>query len=221
MGRTIRHNPSMTSSALAENNIGQSMGAKGLRTRRRLIDATVSLLDGTSLRDIRVAQIARAAKSSPATFYVYFDTVQDAVLAAIAEIDQSPPELIAMLAAPWPRTDARDRARQFVQTYVDYWQCNRVVFRVRNLASEEGDHRFHKLRENAIRPLLGAIAKRIDDREQGKPEVPAYAQAGILAAMLERLSAIYNGYQDSELVTSRQLVEAAALVVADRLGGPG
>ncbi len=220
MTRLLRQKRPMTGAALAENNIGQSMGAKGLRTRRRLIDATVSLLDGTSLRDIRVAQIAKVAKSSPATFYVYFDTVQDAVLAAIAEIDQSPEELVALLAMPWPRAEARERARRFVQTYVDYWQEHRVVFRVRNLASEEGDHRFHKLRENAIRPLLGAIARRINDREHGKPEVSAYAQAGILAAMLERLSAIYNGYLDSQLVTSKQLVEAAALVVADRLAGP-
>lgn len=202
----------------AANNIGQAMGAKGQRTRRRVIDATVSLLTTTSLRDVRVAQIARIAEISPASFYVYFDSVHDVVLAAIAEIDQSPAQLLAMLAAPWPLTEARDRARAFVSAYVDFWQDHRVVFRVRNLASEEGDERFRKAREDSIRPLLGAMAARIEAREGAVADVPGYAQAGILAAMLERLSAIYGGYRDSELVTSAQLVEAAALVVADRIG---
>jgi AcrR family transcriptional regulator len=196
------------------------MGAKGLRTRRLLIDATVELLAEMSLRDVRVAHIAKAAKTSPATFYVYFDTVQDAVLAAIAEIDQSPPELLALLQTPWSKAEARDRARRFVRLYIDYWQEHRTVFRVRNLASEEGDERFRRLREEAIRPLLGAIANRIDSRVRRNPDVPAYAQAGILAAMLERLSAIYHGYIGSELVTSEQLIEAAALIVAERLTDP-
>jgi len=206
--------------SIAANNIGQAIGAKGLRTRRMLIDATVELLAEMSLRDVRVAQIAKAAKTSPATFYVYFDTVQDAVLAAIAEIDQSPPELLALLQAPWSKAEARDRARQFVRHYVDYWQQHRTVFRVRNLASEEGDERFRRLREDAIRPLLRAIANRIESRVRRNPDVPAYAQAGILAAMLERLSAIYHGYISSELVTSEQLIEAAALIVAERLTDP-
>jgi AcrR family transcriptional regulator len=208
----------MTAERQTANNIGQAMGAKGQRTRRRIIDATVTLLATTSLRDARVAEIARLAEISPASFYVYFDSVHDVVLAAIAEIDQSPPVLLDMLVQPWPASEARSRARAFVRSYIDYWQDHRVVFRVRNLASEEGDERFRKLRENAIRPLLGAMAARIDARDSTDHDVPGFAQAGVIAAMLERISAIYGSYQDSELVTSAQLIEAAALVVADRLG---
>tara|TARA_R110000772_G_scaffold111558_7_gene215552 strand:- start:2274 stop:2504 length:231 start_codon:yes stop_codon:yes gene_type:complete len=76
------------------------MALKGLRTRHQLIQFTISLLEKMSLRDIKVAQVAKAAMTSPAAFYVYFDTVQDTVLAAIAEIDQSPPALLAMLNDP-------------------------------------------------------------------------------------------------------------------------
>ena len=208
----------MTSELQTANNIGQAMGAKGQRTRRRIIDATVTLLASTSLRDVRVAEIARLAEISPASFYVYFDSVHDVVLAAIAEIDQSPPQVLEMLAEPWPAAEARSRARAFVQGYVDFWQAHRVVFRVRNLASEEGDERFRVLRERSIRPLLNVMAARIEAGDATHDDVSGYAQAGVVAAMLERISAIYGSYQDSELVTSSQLIEAAALVVADRLG---
>jgi AcrR family transcriptional regulator len=209
---------SMTITAAAENNIGQSMGAKGLRTRRTLIDATVALLEEMSLRDVRVAHIARAANTSPATFYVYFETVQDAVLAAVAEINQSAPVLMAMLAKRWPKAEARGLARRFVRAYVDFWQAHRTVFRVRNLAAEEGDDRFKGVREQSVRPLLLALAERIEARGGGDSLAPGVPQAGILLAMLERLSAIYHGYRDSELVTAKQLVEAAALILAERLG---
>jgi len=200
-----------------ENNIGQAMGAKGLRTRRTLIDATVGLLEHMSLRDVRVAHVTRAARTSSATFYVYFETVQDVVLAAVEEISQSPSELLDMLAAPWPRAEARAMARKFVKIYVDVWQTHRTIFRVRNLASEEGDERFKRVREQSIRPLLVAMADRIEASGGGDSSAPAFAQAGILAAMLERLSAIYQGYRNSEQITGDQLVEAAALVLAERM----
>ena len=62
------------------NQIGQKIGAKGERTRQRLIDVTVELLETHGMRDLTVAEIARVAETSSATFYVYFDNVQAVVL---------------------------------------------------------------------------------------------------------------------------------------------
>jgi hypothetical protein len=54
------------------NHYGQKIGSKGERTRQTLIDVTVDLLETHGLRDVSVADVARVAKTSPATFYVYF-----------------------------------------------------------------------------------------------------------------------------------------------------
>ena len=79
-----------------ENQSGQRMGAKGLKTRRRLIDATVDLLNSIPIRDIKVVDIAARAKTASATFYLYFDSVIEVVCAASAELVQSTPEIMAL-----------------------------------------------------------------------------------------------------------------------------
>ena len=59
------------------NQNGQAMGAKGLLTRRRLMDATSELLLTTPLRELTVSQITRASNTSASTFYLYFNDVPE------------------------------------------------------------------------------------------------------------------------------------------------
>ena len=80
------------------NHYGQKIGSKGERTRRALIDKTVDLLESHGLRDVSVADVARAAKTSPATFYVYFRGVPEVVLAALEAASQTSPEIEALIA---------------------------------------------------------------------------------------------------------------------------
>nr|WP_260582911.1 TetR/AcrR family transcriptional regulator [Sphingopyxis sp. PET50] len=68
---------------------GRKLGAKGQRTRQQLIEATVALLETHGLRDVSVVDVARAAQTSPATFYVYFKGVPEAVLAALEHASQT------------------------------------------------------------------------------------------------------------------------------------
>jgi hypothetical protein len=51
---------------------GRVPGQRGRQTRQRLLDATVELLTTTSWRSVKVTDIARRARTSPATFYQYF-----------------------------------------------------------------------------------------------------------------------------------------------------
>ena len=66
------------------NQSGQAMGAKGLKTRLRLIEATDELLKTKSLRDLTVSDITRLANTSASTFYLYFTDVPEAVLGDFA-----------------------------------------------------------------------------------------------------------------------------------------
>ena len=58
---------------------GRVPGERGRATRQQLLDATVELLTTTPWRSVKVIDIARAAGTSPATFYQYFENVERAI----------------------------------------------------------------------------------------------------------------------------------------------
>ena len=204
-----------------QNQSGQTMGLKGLRTRRKLIDATVKLLATTPIRDLKVVDIAEAANTSAATFYVYFDAVIDVVLAATAELSQSTPEIIAIVEAEWNERNSHDRAAAFVESYLAFWDAHRPLMRTRNFAAEEGDDRFTTLRERSILPLLAAMAGRIENAQaEGRitPVIFPYASAATILMMLERLGALAHLYGEGRRVPFSQMKEAAAFSVAAAFG---
>ncbi|MCK9544027.1 MAG: TetR/AcrR family transcriptional regulator [Novosphingobium sp.] len=194
------------------NQNGQAMGRKGLQTRRRLIDATVALLETTRLRDLRVADIARTAGTSTATFYVYFPDVSDAVLAALEELTQSTPEILALADQDWSEGDPEERARRIVELYAGFWHAHRALFRMRNLAADEGDERFVKARADAIMGLLLATASAIRRAQEAgwvARDLDAMSTSGVLMAMLERFAAIQYHYHRGGAERARMIVSAA------------
>ena len=198
------------------------MGAKGLQTRRRLIEATGELLKVKPLRELRVADIAKAAKTSTSTFYLYFQDVPEAVLAVIAQVSQSTPEFLTQLSQPWPEEEAYDRAQYFVETYIDYMQAHGALFRVRNMAADEGDERFLSARASSVTPLLDALAARIEERQRagGVPaDLHPLSTAGALLAMIERVAVIPQVTFGRRGISRDRVVHAAAFFAAVVLGG--
>ena len=195
------------------------MGAKGQRTRLRLLDATEALLNTIPLRELTVAQIVRRADTSTATFYVYFNDVSAAVLALIGELTQSPPGLLSLFGRSWDGETALERAHDFVGSYVDRCQQHAAAFRVRNLSSDEGEPRFTELRLNAVQPLLNVMADRVAERQKAG-ELPAYLNpvsiAGALVAMIERISVVQLSPNTG--VTRPRLLDVAAFLAAVLFG---
>ncbi len=195
------------------------MGAKGQRTRLRLLDATEALLNTIPLRELTVAQIVRRADTSTATFYVYFNDVSAAVLALIGELTQSPPGLLSLFGRSWDGETALERAHDFVGSYVDRCQQHAAAFRVRNLSSDEGEPRFTELRINAVQPLLNVMADRVAERREAG-ELPAYLNpvsiAGALVAMIERIAVVQLSPNTG--VTRPRLLDVAAFLAAVLFG---
>ena len=67
---------------------GQTLGRKGNRTRRRLMTAGLQLLRTQSAVSLTSAAISREAGASSATFYVYFNDVEELVFALAREATQ-------------------------------------------------------------------------------------------------------------------------------------
>jgi AcrR family transcriptional regulator len=203
------------------NQIGQRIGAKGQRTRQKLIDVTVGLLESHGMRDLTVAEVARVAATSPATFYVYFDSVQAVVLGALEQAPHTTDELQAMVAAPW--TDGLVSALNFVTRYTDSWNRHGTVFRVRNMAAEEGDERFLNARQAVALPMLRVFAAKIADGQRAGTISAALhpeSTAGVILAMLERVSSVgpTRATATAYGITYQHMREAAAYMLVQLLG---
>jgi AcrR family transcriptional regulator len=201
---------------------GRVLGPRAQTTRQRLLEATTGLLEEKSLRELRVADIARQVGTSPATFYQYFKDVEDAVLCLTRQASDEMPGLLEHLGGDWAGEGGLERARRIASAFVDHWDRHRAVLRIRNTASDEGDARFQEVRNQAMQPVLMALARQMKRQRGDAPatgEHPLAAAAG-LAAILERLAA-YHRELEVFGVTRDDLVETSARIVHRTVTGCG
>lgn len=189
---------------------GRALGRRGTETRQRLLDATATLLESKGLRELRVADIARAVSVSPATFYQYFRDVESAVLALSALVGEETGSLTDLLAEEWRGPEGLDLARRLVEEFIANWDEHRAVLRTRNLAAQEGDDRFRAVRNGALRPLTEGIAEKVAARAE--PGLAPYAAAAAMVSMLERMAAFHTDL--AAYGTSRaEVVETTARIL--------
>lgn len=200
---------------------GRELGPRALNTRRRLLEATVALLESSSVRDLSVVEIARRAKTSPATFYQYFKDVGEATLCLAQEAAAEMPVVVEAIQGSWRGQKGIDTARGIADAFVRHWDVYRAVLLVRNLAADEGERRFQKVRRDAMRPVLEALAHKIEESQPGAVEagdVHPYAAAAALAAILERLAA-YHKELEPLGVGREDLVETCARIMYQTVTG--
>src|SRR5579872_1325979 len=193
---------------------GRVPGRRGRATRQRLLECTTELLSTTSWRSVKVIDIARQAGTSPATFYQYFENVEQAILVLAEELMEGAAELAALVDGDWSEQASWTTARQVVEGFMDYWETNRAVFRVVELATEEGDLRFQGLRVRALNAVTVTLARVI--ASGGPHKSPAGADAMAVAAtlisMLAHVAAHRYGFEFWGIRTTA-MVESQARVL--------
>ena len=212
-----------TSESHAVDQSGRPLGPRALHTRQRLLDATRQLLRERSVRDISVVEIARIANTSPATFYQYFKDVAEATLKLAEQAVEEMPELLARIDASWRGHKGLDTARAIVTGFVDHWDAHREVLLVRNLAADEGDRRFQKVRRRALSPVIERLAAKIlENQQQGRiaPEIHPAAAAAAMATILERLAA-YHSEIEFFGAGRDELIESCARILYQTVTGRG
>ncbi len=193
---------------------GRPLGARAIRTRSKLLECTQELLTERQARDVSVVEIARRAGTSPATFYQYFADIEEATLELASAAAEEVPAILEPLAADWTGPQGLGAARIVVDAFVRHWDQHHAVLLFRNVAAEQGDRRFQKVRIRALHPVLQALAKKIESSHAGEQGVAMnpVAAAAALAAILERLAAYH---QELEVlgVSREQLVETCARIL--------
>jgi AcrR family transcriptional regulator len=197
---------------------GRPLGPRALATRRRLLDATEALLDLRRVRDVSVVEIARRAGTSPATFYQYFKDVEEATLELAREAAARVPEALEPLRRDWRGAPGLDAARGLVEAFLRRWDEHRAVLLFTNVAAEQGDRRFRRVRAQAMQPLVEALAAKLrESRSEGAALHPA-AAAAALGAILERLAA-YHAELEPLGVGRDDLVETVARILHQTVTG--
>ena len=178
---------------------GRVPGRRGRATRQRLLECTRDMLTSTSYRDVKVIDIAREAGTSPATFYQYFADVEAAILVLAEEMAQQGEHLTEIITGgSWQGTDALATSHELVDAFLAFWEAHRPVLRVMDLATDEGDGRFQKIRVRLLNDITKALAD-VTRRAQAEGGVPKgldpMAVAGSLVSMLAHTAAHQYGFE--------------------------
>ena len=203
-----------TNIAPKQNLYGQKMGRKGAETRARLMKATENLLEKRSIMELSVADIAAVAGTSSSAFYVYFDDVNEVVLAVAQSIRQITPEIESLLSSSWSAEEAPAKALALVKAYVGFWQEHHAILRIRNLAADEGDKRFEEVRHEAVEPLHSLLQQRIQEANNGLD--PSSGASAVLV-LIERVAVIVRLPLRRRHSSRGQLLQSAAFMVSHAL----
>ncbi len=178
---------------------GRVPGRRGRATRQRLLECTRDMLTTTSYRDVKVIDIAREAGTSPATFYQYFADVEAAILVLAEEMAQQGQHLTEIITdGSWTGTGAFDTSLTLVDAFLEFWDDHRPVLRVMDLATDEGDGRFQKIRVRLLNDITNALAEvtKTSQVAGGVPKgIDPMAAAGILVSMLAHTAAHQYGFE--------------------------
>jgi TetR/AcrR family transcriptional regulator, ethionamide resistance regulator len=162
--------------------------ASGDDRERAILETAERLLEGRSLSEISVDDLARGAGISRPTFYFYFPS-KDAVLLTlidrmVEEAESARGDMLGDLAQ-----DPRGRLRQSLQVYVDVFGARRPVLRAGDelrVANAEARELWSQVTEGWVEYVTEGIEA---ERERGAapPGVPARDLATVLVQMNERV----------------------------------
>jgi AcrR family transcriptional regulator len=157
------------------------------------------MLATTSIRDLKVIDIAREAATSPATFYQYFPDVESAILVLAEEMAVDTTQLATHVReSEWKGKPGYAAALELADRFIEFWEQYRSVLRVVDLATGEGDRRFATIRSrmlNSITVALSDAIKVAQPRPRGEEPLDSMATAGVLVAMLASVASHRYGFE--------------------------
>jgi AcrR family transcriptional regulator len=200
---------------------GRKLGPRAIETRQKLLDATLRLLGERSVLDVTVAEIARQVGSAPSLFYHYFSDVEEAArqiaIAAAGEM----PAIVALVEGGLTGENGLRRTREMVEAYIGHWERYRGALLFRNQSADRGDPAFHRVRRDALGPLIEALQKLVvESKRCGRvaEDVHPYLAASGLVAILESLAAHADRVRRFD-ATREQLVDTCARMIYSTVTG--
>ena len=194
-------------------------GKKGKETRRSLMTAALRLLDMASPLSLSAAAISKEAGTSPATFYVYFDDVEDILWSICDAIADDTSNLFPDYTFLRVAERLEDDALTFVRGYSDIWARHGPLMLYRNMEADRGNKRFNQLVLRIALPILEGLTERlVEAAPRSKPltRSDANAEAVVFIAAIDRIAAALHTWPEDSL-TPDVLLRAQARILSSML----
>lgn len=193
-----------------------ALGRKGKETRRQLMEAAARLLERSSPISLSALAIAADAGTSPATFYVYFENVEDVLWTLCEAISEDTSSLFPNYDFLRDDNNLETDALAFVKGYADIWSKHGPLLLYRNMEADRGNKRFNQLFLRNSLPILEALTDRIVElAPRGNPikRSEANAEAVVFFAAIDRVAAALNLYPEDSLMPDVLLRAQARVLV--------
>jgi AcrR family transcriptional regulator len=189
---------------------------RGVRTRRRIMDATLALLTEQRYANVRITDIARAAHIAQPNFYAYFSSVEDVVFAIAEGITVD--ELSAFVEPDWHGEHGLSLARGLVQASLKLFQRHHTILALVGFLADKQPGRFSALRVRLARKLYKGFESKIRQAQLAgrlstalQPRFVGYQCVGILIMSSQQYDLwMSSGFPHRDLVetTARFLLRA-------------
>ena len=192
----------------------RALRARGQRTRRKLLDAGVTVFAARGYHAARVDDIVKLARMSHGTFYLYFANKEELFRALAADVAVEMTQLAEGFPPLRPNAAGERALGEWIARFADLYQRSGPIIRAWTEA-EIGGSEFGRLGTDTLAEFSSILARRI--READPPGIDAFVAALALVAMTERL----NYYTLTEQVTLDRdaMVETLAAVTQRSLFG--
>src|SRR5436309_12725311 len=98
----------------------------------------------------------------------------------------------------WRGKAGQETATQLCDAFFEFWEEYRSILRVMDLATDEGDRRFHQIRTRLLNEVNRALTDTIthfQDAGRVPRDIDATASAAILVSMLAHVAAHRYGFE--------------------------
>ncbi|MFF4531543.1 TetR/AcrR family transcriptional regulator [Streptomyces sp. NPDC001407] len=171
-------------------------GQRALQTRQQLVGAVIELLAENPYRSVTVMQVARAAGTSPATFYEYFESVDEVVLDVVGPLADKTAEQLADFADGSWASEGVYGATRFVEAVRHAWSDHRVVMRILMAVAAENDPRFVQAYRLVTDPVVRAL------RSAAEPNMPSPDMCAAMAHSLVTMLASAAAHKGADSIDS-------------------
>lgn len=215
------HVKSASANGSARNNRGQSLGTKGDQTRQRILDAAITLLERKHLWEIRASDIAGEAKIAQSSFYTYFNSIEEVIIACARRMKGDQSCMAAQSPLCWEGEDGFQHARRLIKNAIEMWRRNAPLMRVILMLADEQNDAFVELLREIHHPIATTFIKEIERRQARgeisssvRPELAGYYLNGFLGTVGRSSSFWVNHGADLD-----KIVDTAAHLLCAALNG--
>jgi AcrR family transcriptional regulator len=220
--KLAQEKPSLAEIDSGPNKLGQSLGPKGARTRRRIMEATEALVSSRPFSEVRITDIARAAHIAQPNFYTYFGSVEDVIRELGREISLE--SLAHYLDEDWSEPGGMVLARRLVEDAFDIWRKHHAVISLFWYFADKRHAGFPELRVQQTRVLYKAFEAQVRRSQAAgrisravQPRLAGYECIGLLSSAGGKYDLLVeSGFSHKQLIeTNARLVHMIATGIAD------